>query len=181
MKLKNILLVSSAAAVMSLSSFANAGPLSDTASIKFSGSFQDETCSITVDGEDAEKATANVLLGSHKGSDLKDIFSATPAVKFSMNFATCGGISVAQVKFIGGQSTAGIFDVADKNKSIVGIGLSQTEDGTDYFQTGAVVDRVNIKDGSAVKDYFARFVKISGEDIEDGNTSATIQVDVTYG
>ncbi|GAA0342271.1 fimbrial protein [Morganella psychrotolerans] len=181
MKLNNILLASSVITALSLSSFANAGPLSDTANIKFSGSFQDETCAITVDGYDAEKATANVLLGSHKGSDLAAVSSVTPAVKFSMNFAACGGISVAQVKFVGGQSTAGIFDVADKNKSVVGIGLSKTADGTDYFQTGAVVDRVDIKDGSAMKDYFARFVKLSDEEIEEGNTSATVQVDVTYG
>ncbi|MEG0278694.1 MAG: fimbrial protein [Morganella sp. (in: enterobacteria)] len=181
MKLKNILLVSSAAAVMSLSSFAYAGPLSDTANIKFSGSFQDETCAITVDGYDAENATANVLLGSHKGSDMADVASVTPAVKFSMNFAACGGISVAQVKFVGGQSTAGVFDVTDKNKSIVGIGLSKTADAGNYFQTGSVVDRVDIKDGSAVQDYFARFVKLSDADIEEGNTSATVQVDVTYG
>lgn len=180
MKFNKILLISSVIGAMGLSSVANAATLSDSATVNFTGIFQDTTCKVDLNNTTVSGAgTVDVNLGIYKTTVITTDNDATTPIPFSVDFSDCGAITKASIVFAGTQTQAGLFDVSGGNQSNVGVGINTSSTAGSYLTTGDQTP-VTITDGSGTTSFFARYVKIGATALVEGQTNAVATMDITY-
>jgi len=179
MKCKKILLVSSLFAAMAISNVANAADTSNT-EIRFTGVFQETTCTVTLDGKDIASGPLQVSLGLIKPSVLKEAKSASGVTSFDIKFSNCGVITKADLAFTGDQTTDGLFNVVSEiNKDKVGVGITKEEKSEEYLKNTDKEEIVFVNEGYENK-YFARSVKIGANPVDAGQTDAIANLSITY-
>ncbi|WP_392564011.1 fimbrial protein [Orbus wheelerorum] len=181
MKCKKIVLISSILAAISYTNIANAGTLTDSAKINFTGSFQSSTCSINLNNSDvSNNGTVELVLGMHPIGEIKADGESTAAVPFAVNFSNCGGITGASVAFAGTQTTSSLFDLnSEENNTAVGIGINTSTTAGNYIAVGTPTT-IDITDGSGAISFYARYVKIGDVAITGADAPATVTMNVTY-
>lgn len=179
MRCKKISLAVFVAGVM-VSSFSNAEALSDSATINFTGVFQDTTCNVTLNNTDVSgKGSVDLYLGAYKTSDITDNADATPATPFTVNFTNCGSIHIANIIFNGTQTSSQLFDVQGNNQNNVGVGVNTSSTAGNYLAIGDKTP-VTITSGTGSANFYARYVKIGATPLVDGEANAVATMDITY-
>lgn len=163
-----------------ISSFSNAEALSDSATINFTGVFQDTTCNVSINNSDVSgKGSIDLYLGAYQTTDITANADATPATPFTVNFTNCGALHVADIVFNGTQTTSNLFDVQGSNQNNVGVGVNTSTTASDYLAIGDKTS-VTITDGTGSANFYARYVKIGATPLVSGEANAVATMDITY-
>lgn len=179
MKCKKISLTVFTVGVM-ISGFVNAAALSDSATINFTGVFQNTTCEINLNNSDVSgKGSIDLYLGAYTTNEITSNADATPAIPFTVNFSNCGSIHIANIVFNGTQTASKLFDVEGSNKDSVGVGVNTSTTASNYLAIGDKTP-VTITDGNGSANFYARYVKIGDTPLVDGEANAVATMDITY-
>ncbi len=179
MRCKKISLAVFFAGVM-ISSYSSAEALSDSATINFTGVFQDTTCNVNLNNSDvSSNGSVDLYLGAYKTSDITANADATPATPFTVSFSDCGSIHIANIIFNGTQSSSQLFDVQGVNQNNVGVGINTSSTAGNYLAIGDKTP-VTITSGSGTANFYARYVKIGSTPLIDGEANAVATMDITY-
>lgn len=180
MKYKKILLASSLLSAVSVAGMANAAGLSDSATINFTGVFQNTTCSINLNNSSITgNGSVDLYLGIHTTDQITTDADATQGVPFTVSFSNCGAIAEASIVFSGTQTQSSLFDVSGNNKDTVGVGINTTSGAGDYIAIGDAIP-VEITSGSGSTNFYARYVKIGDTALVEGQANAIATMDITY-